>query len=141
MSDPREKVEEAANRIRKELMVTLSELDRRRDQALDPRYQLQQHMNLVLGAAGAVAVGTGAVIGWGLYRRNTAAERLRRERKLAFRRAWQHPERVATRAKERPAPQELLRKLSMIFALAFGTQLAKRAALKLIPSPAPTPAA
>lgn len=137
MNDHREKVEDAANRIRKELMVTLAELDRRRDQALDPRYQVGQHMKGILAAAGAAAVGTGALIGWGIYRRSTHDERVRRERRLAFKRAWQHPERLATRAKERPAPQELLRKLGMVFALAFGTQIAKRAALKLIPSPSP----
>lgn len=133
MSDQREKVEEAANRIRKELLVTLGELDRRRDQALDPRYQVHKHLRVLIAAAAAFALATGALVGLALHRRSHRAQRLRHERRRAIKRAWFHPERVATRAKERPAPQELGRKVAVAFGLAFGSQLARRAALKLLP--------
>lgn len=141
MNDRREQVEQAANRIRQDLLVTLSELDRRRDRALDPRHQLQQHLGLVAGVGGGLAALTAALTAWSIHRRRTAAARRRKEWRRAFRRAWEHPERLATRAQERPAPAELGRKLLLVFGLAFGTQLAKRSALKLLRSPRPQPAA
>jgi hypothetical protein len=96
---------------------------------------------LLIGVGAGVAVFAALGAGWAVHRHNTEAARRRKEMWKGFRRAWAHPERIATRAQERPAPAELGRKLLMVFGLAFGTQLAKRSALKLIPSPRPTPAA
>ena len=136
-SQHREQVEDAANRIREDLMVTLAELDRRRDQALDPRYQVQKHLPLLLGIAGGITALAAVVGGVAVYRAMHRDERRRAERREALRRAWRHPERLATRAKQRPAPAELGRKVAVAFGIALGTQLAKRAALRMVPSPMP----
>jgi len=56
MSAEREQTEKAADRIRDELFVTLRELDRRREEALDVRHQLVYHQREVEWVAAGLGV-------------------------------------------------------------------------------------
>jgi hypothetical protein len=63
----REQVEKTADRLRDELLLTIEELERRRERALDVRYQLrhaiEQNRELLLGVGG-IALGL-LVVGLG----------------------------------------------------------------------------
>jgi hypothetical protein len=129
----REQVERAADRIRDELLLTLEELDRRRDRILDIRYQISKHRNFLVGAAITAAVLTGAGVGVAVWRARHRQEILVRHRMKAVKRAWQHPDRLASSSEQRPLPVELGRKLVIIFASALLTRIAKNSAQTLVP--------
>jgi hypothetical protein len=136
MSD-REKVEKTADRLRDELLLTLEELDRRRERALDVRYQLrhavEQNRDLLI-KAGGVALGLLVVgVGYSWWRQRHREEILWKHRRQALRRAWEHPDRLASRAEERPIGFELGRKLVLIFATTLATAMAKSAVKTLVP--------
>ena len=133
--DDRRQVEETADRIRDELLLTLEELDRRRERVLSVRYQAEQHKDALIGmaAVGMIVVGTG--IGYAIYRSRHREEMLRRERRKALRRAWEHPDQLATkRDKAPPLTAELGRKLVLIFASALATRIAQNSVQTLVPS-------
>src|SRR5262249_31736491 len=102
-----EDFERAADHLRDELVRTLEELERRRGRARALGYLLRKPRrpallagSVLLGAASAV----GGLVAWRTrYRRRHAA----RLRWRGLRRAWLHPERVATRAREKPLGVEL----------------------------------
>ncbi len=132
MSEAREQMEKAADRIRDELMVTLKELDRRRHSATDVRAQLRDRAPVLIGVGVGVvgiSVGTAFLVA---RRRRRVARRLN-TRWDALVRAWEHPARLATRAEERPFPVALGQKLAISFAVAFGTQIARRIARSMLP--------
>src|SRR5687768_11197493 len=129
----REQVERTADRIRDELLLTLEELDRRRDRMLDVRYQAMKHRDLLMGVAITAAVLTGVGLGVVVWRARHRQEILARHRVKAVRRAWQHPDRVASSAEQKPLPVELGRKLVMIFATALATKIAKNSVQTLVP--------
>jgi hypothetical protein len=129
----REQVERAADRIRDELLMTLEELDRRRERALDVRYQASQHRELLMSAAIAAAVLTGVGIGVAIWRVRHREQILVKKRRLAFRRAWRHPERIASSAKDRPLSVELGRKLILIFGSTLASAVARSAIQELVP--------
>ncbi len=136
MSD-REKVERTADRIRDELLLTIEELDRRRERAMDVKYQLRHFLEQnreMLGwvAGGAVAL-VGLSVGLSLWRARHHEEVLMRRRRLALRRAWEHPERLATGKKQQPFALELGQRLVLIFGTALATSLAKNAVQSLVP--------
>jgi hypothetical protein len=139
MSD-REQVEHTADRIRDELLLTLEELDRRRDRMLDVRYQAERHRDLLVGVAITAAVLTGVGVGVIVWRVRHRQEILARHRVKAVRRAWQHPDRVASSAEQRPFPVELGRKLILIFASALATRIAKNSVQTLVPQRRTEPA-
>ncbi|RKH49193.1 hypothetical protein [Corallococcus llansteffanensis] len=130
----REQVEQTADRIRDELLLTLEELDRRRDRAMDMRYHVNQHRDLLVtvGAAALMVVGVG--VGVAIYRSRHYDERVRRRRRKALERAWAHPERVATSVEDKPLGAELGRKLVMIFATTLATAVARNSMQTLVPS-------
>ncbi|MFB1483159.1 hypothetical protein [Corallococcus sp. RDP092CA] len=130
----REQVEQTADRIRDELLLTLEELDRRRARATDVRYHVRQHRDLLVtvGAAALVAVGLG--VGFAIYRARHHDERVRRQRRKALERAWAHPDRVATSIEDKPLGAELGRKLVMIFATSLATAVARNSIQTLVPS-------
>ncbi|MCY1082479.1 hypothetical protein [Archangium lansingense] len=136
MSD-REQVEKTADRLRDELLLTLEELDRRRERAMDVRYQVSHAIEKnrdVLFQAGGVAVVLAVVgVGYSWWRSRHREELLWKHRAQAVRRAWEHPDRVASRADERPVGIELGRKLVLIFVSTLATALAKRAVQSLVP--------
>jgi len=129
----REQVERTADRIRDELLLTLEELDRRRDRVLDVRYQASRHQDLIIGAAITAAVLTGIGLGVVIWRARHREQILARHRIRAVRRAWQHPDRLASSAEQRPLPVELGRKLIIIFASALATNIAKNSVQSLVP--------
>jgi cation diffusion facilitator CzcD-associated flavoprotein CzcO len=133
--DDRRQVEETADRIRDELLLTLEELDRRRERVLSVRYQAEQHKDALIGVAavGMIVVGTG--IGFAIYRARHREELLRRERRKALRRAWEHPDQVAAKRVKEPAlASELGRKLVLIFASALATRIAQNSVQTLVPA-------
>ncbi len=136
MSD-REKVEKTADRLRDELLLTLEELDRRRERAFDVRYQfrhaVEQNRDLLV-KAGGVALGLLVVgMGYSWWRRRHRDELMWKHRRKALRRAWEHPDRLASRAEERPIGFELGRKLVLIFATTLASAMAKSAVKSLVP--------
>lgn len=143
MSD-REQVEKTADRLRDELLLTLAELDRRRERAMDVKYQLRQlleHNRALLFKAGSAVLGLTVVgLGYSWWRARHREELLWEHRRRALRRAWEHPDRVASSAEERPLAIELGRKLVLIFGTALATALAKNAVQSLVPPTSAHPA-
>lgn len=134
MSDAREQADQAADRLRDGLLTTLKELDRRRQRATDLRYQVQQHRTaLVLTAGGVVAV-VGSLVALAQVRGRRRYHHRFQRRWEGLRRAWEHPDRVATQADEAPFLGQLMKKLVLAVGVAFGTQLIKRSAVKLVPA-------
>jgi hypothetical protein len=129
----REQTEKAADRIREEFLLTLQELDRRRDQAFDVRYQAVQHKDALVIAGSAVALLALTSVGVAIYRSRHREERLFKRRIEGVRRAWSHPERLATSREEKPLAVELGTKLVVIFGTALATALAKRSVSSLVP--------
>ncbi|HZI07673.1 MAG TPA: hypothetical protein VEZ71_26890 [Archangium sp.] len=133
----REQVEKTADRLRDELLLTLEELDRRRERAMDVKYQVRQavekNRDVLIQAGGAalalVVVGLG--VSW--WRARHREELLWKHRAQAVRRAWEHPDRVASRAEERPVGIQLGRKLVLIFVSTLASAMAKRAVQSLVP--------
>jgi len=142
MSDARKQTERMADRLREEFLTTLKELDRRRHQATNLQHQLEAHLGWIEGLGVGVVLLLGAGVGVGVLGR-----RYRRRHALVLRgrallRAWEHPERLATNAKERPLPLELGRKVLTAFLVALATRLARNLAMGLFagvhpPRPAP----
>jgi hypothetical protein len=133
----REQVEKTADRLRDELLLTIEELERRRERALDVRYQvshaLEKNRDLLVKVGGAMLglLVVSAGVSW--WRARHREELLWKHRARALRRAWEHPDRVASHAEERPVPLELGRKLVLIFATTLASAMAKRAATSLVP--------
>jgi hypothetical protein len=142
MSD-REKVERTADRIRDELLLTIEELDRRRERAMDVKYQLrhfvEQNRELLGWVAGGAMALVGLSVGVSLWRARHREELLMRRRRVALRRAWEHPERLATGKKQQPFALELGQRLVLIFGTALATSLAKNAVQSLVPPKQDTP--
>ncbi|HYV46381.1 MAG TPA: hypothetical protein VFA20_16040 [Myxococcaceae bacterium] len=134
MSDAREQANVAADRMRDDLLTTLKELDRRRLQATDWRYQVQAHQGTLIIAASAVAGVVALGVGLVMVRRHLTARRQVRRRWEALGRAWKHPERIATRADDAPGYQQLLRKALLAFGVALATRAGKRAAVSMVPT-------
>jgi hypothetical protein len=132
--DDRKQVEQTADRIRDELLLTLEELDRRRERAMNVRYQAEQHRDLIIGVGAVAMVAVGLGVGYAIYRSRHQDEKLRRERRYALRRAWEHPESVAYAAKQRPLGAELGRKLVLIFATSLATRIAQNSVRNLVPA-------
>lgn len=132
--DDRKQVEQTADRIRDELLLTLEELDRRRERALSVRYQAEQHRDLLIGVGAIAMVAAGLGVGYAIYRSRHQDEKLRRQRREALRRAWEHPDSVAYAAKQRPLGVELGRKLVLIFATSLATRIAQNSVRTLVPA-------
>ena len=134
----REQVERTADRLRDELLLTLQELDRRRERAFDLKFQARQVLErnrevllkLCAGALAAVVVGVGFSLFSGRHQRQAVWERRRR----AVVRAWDNPDQVASASKQQPFAIELGRKLFFIFGTALATALAKNAVETLVPN-------
>lgn len=95
MSTPREMAGSAADRARDELVVTIKELDRRREAALDVRGQLLRHQTLVVTAATVAAIAVLGGVVYGVLHASRRRRRLPATRVRSLLRAWEHPERLA----------------------------------------------
>ena len=133
MSIQREQIEKAADRIRGEFLLTLRELERRRDEALDVRGQLSRHRRGVEIAGIALLAAAAAVVAGVIL--NRRRQRHHRGKRLVegISRAWRHPERIASRAKQRPVPAELGRKLAGTVLTTLAGQLVRRAVHDVLP--------
>ncbi|ADO68752.1 hypothetical protein [Stigmatella aurantiaca] len=136
----REQVEHTADRIRDELLLTLGELERRRERVMDVRYQASQHQGLLIGMGIAAVTLVGVGVGIGVWRARHRDQLLARKRRMALQRAWHHPDRLATRTEHSPLSVELGRKLVVIFGSALATAVAKNAVQGLVPSRGAAPA-
>lgn len=127
-----EQAEKAADRIRDELFRTVDEIDRRRIEAMNWRHLLRAAAPvLAVGGAAVVAiVVTRILLSRRELQRGRDRERLRRERLRTVRRAWEHPQRIASERPSRTA--ELGGKLLTTVANAVVGQAARRAAKKLV---------
>ena len=131
--DDRTQVEHTADRIRDELLLTLEELDRRRARAMDVRYQLSSHRDMLKMAGGAALMLVGVGVGVSIWRARHRQELLAKKRRKAMERVWTHPERVAASAESRPLSVELGRKLVLIFGSALASSIAKSSMQALVP--------
>ncbi len=133
----REQVEKTADRLRDELLLTLEELDRRRERAMDVKYQVRQavekNRDVLIQAGGAALALVVVGMGYSWWRARHREELLWKHRAQALRRAWEHPDRLASRAEERPVGIELGRKLVLIFVSTLASAMAKRAVQSLVP--------
>ena len=129
-----DQTERAADRIRGELLVTLSELDRRRQRATDLGGLLRDHAALAIAAGAAVAAVSAVIVVVARIRARSRGTRQLRDRTRAFMRAWEHPGRIATRAKYRPLPAELGRKAALVVTSVIIQRLAHRAANRVLPA-------
>ena len=97
------------------------------------KYQVGQHRDAFVIAGSALGLLALAGVGVGLYRRRHREERLFKKRLEGIRRAWTHPERLATTREEKPLAIEMGTKLIVIFGTALATSLAKRSVSSLVP--------
>ena len=134
-----EQTEKTADRIRDELLSTLHELDRRRARVTDVRLQVREHLGALALAGGVLAFGLGLTVLVARTRAKSRRSVLLSDRVHAFIRAWEHPRRVATRSADKPAPQELLQRLALVFATAFASRYAKQSAQRLLPAASASP--
>lgn len=135
--EQREQIEKAADRLRDELLLTLHELDRRRQNAFSlkaVKRNLQAHRrDLNLAALGAaVLVGSVIAVAYSRHeyqKRHSAELRLR-----ALKRAWEHPDRLATKAPDRPVGELLARRVLVAGLATLGAQLGKRLVKNVLPA-------
>jgi hypothetical protein len=115
MSDPLHQVERTADRIRDSLLLTLEELERRRQRLNRPKEQLLAHReSIAWGGAGLAAT----LASWFVWRQRPSArvQRLRRERWRALKRAWFHPKALAPRRAKPSRSTELTERLFVALA-------------------------
>ena len=126
--------EKTADRLRDQFLVTLRELDRRRQRAMDVRGLLRENRRALV-AAGARC--------WSRPRRRSRRRaplrrfrdrRLPRRRLEALSRAWENPDRVAIDADRLRRRLGLVLTLVKIAAVAAGSGLVRRKFQRALPS-------
>lgn len=135
--EQREQIEKAADRLREELLLTLHELDRRREEAFSVRAvraSLSRHRREAELAMAAAVVLAGGAIALAVTRRQYRKRHAGKYRLRALERAWAHPDRIATRAPDRPMGEMLARKVLMASLATLGAQLGKRLVRDLLPA-------
>jgi len=130
----RELLEQRANIARERVVDTLNALDVRRHHATDVKYQVQHHLRpLIMIGAGVLLVLASGITASIVGARKRQAHPWR-ARWIAAKRIWQNPERVATRARERPYPLQLFQKLGMTAAtFALGQVLHRAIEMRTAP--------
>jgi len=126
-ADPPVQITQTADRLRDAFLVTLRELDRRRQRAMDIRGLLRENRRVLVAAGAGVAALIVVVIGASVALSRSRDSRLPERRLHALRRARENPDRIATRAGDRPRPVGVLLSLVKLAAVAAGTQLIRRA--------------
>jgi hypothetical protein len=127
-------VRDTADRLRDGFLLTIRELDRRREEAMDLKLQLTRHWPLAAGlvlGVGVLAAGFAVLV---VTRIHGRPHRLRVARRDAVLRAWRHPERMASRAKEPPFGTELARRVGMAFVMTLAVRTATGLAKRLAPA-------
>jgi hypothetical protein len=126
-------VEKTADRLRDQFLITLRELDRRRQRAMDVRGLIRDNRRVLIaggaGLAAVVVIAVGARVALGRAR----ARRMPDRRVEALIRAWENPDRVAARERDLPRPLGILLGLLKIAAVVAGSQLLRRTARRALP--------
>ena len=128
-------LEEAAQRSdahRTSFALALEELEHRRRRATDVRYQLKAHAGWFAAGVGFVVLGATTWVWVARARKASRGRRWRRDWKRALSRVYQHPERIASRAADRPLAARVSRGALAALLGAVAAQLAKRAARLLV---------
>ncbi|HLT29522.1 MAG TPA: hypothetical protein VK013_05740 [Myxococcaceae bacterium] len=133
--------EQAADRLRDGLLLSLRELERRRQryspEALGERARESRTLRIVAAVAAVGAAGTLAALTVWQRRRNRPVARLTRlmrKRRDAVRRAWHHPE-LLTKETEPPLGKAVGKRLTLIAVSSIASALAGRAIDQARPSP------
>ena len=131
---PEPQVARTADRLRDGFLVTLRELDRRRQRAMDVRGLLRDNRRVVIAAGAGLAAVVVVIIGTSVALSRSRESRLGERRLRALRRAWENPDRLATRAADMPRPLGVLVGLVKVLVLAAGTQLIRRGVKRALPA-------
>ena len=127
-------IQKTADRLRDEFLVTLRELDRRRQRAMDVRGLMRENRRVLIAAGAGLAALVVVIIGTSVALSRSRESRLGERRVRSLVRAWENPDRIATRAKDLPRPLGLLVSLLKVAAVAAGTQLVRRALKRALPA-------
>lgn len=125
-TEPQHQVEKTADRLRDEFLVTLRELDRRRQRAMDFRGLLRENRRVLLAAGAGLAAVIILVAGTSAALSRSRRTRLPERRMKALRRAWENPDRLAARSTHAPRALGFLLDLLKVAAVAAGSQLLRR---------------
>ena len=131
---PEPQVARTADRLRDGFLVTLRELDRRRQRAMDLRGLLRENRRVVVAAGAGVAALIVVIIGTRVALSRSRESRLSEHRLRALRRAWENPDRVAIRRGDLPRPAGVLFDLVKLAVAAAGTELIRRAVRRALPA-------
>jgi hypothetical protein len=121
----REQVEQAADRLRTELLTTLAELERRGRLAVDLRYQLATHVTWAIAAVAGIVALTGVGLTRARLHKRSQRALKNRARLRGFLRAWEHPDWLAKKKQESRWSTALVRRSALAFAAAVGSQLGR----------------
>ena len=133
-ADPPVQITQTADRLRDGFLVTLRELDRRRHRAMDLRGLLRENRRVVVAAGAGVAALIVVIIGTSVALSRSRESRLSERRLRALRRAWENPERIASRSGDLPRPVGVLLGLLKVAVVAAGTELIRRAVRRALPA-------
>lgn len=127
-------IQKTADRLRDEFLVTLRELDRRRQRAMDVRGLMRENRRVLIAAGAGLAAVVVVIIGTSVALSRSRDSRLGERRVRSLVRAWENPDRIATRARDLPRPLGLLLGLLKVAAVAAGSQLLRRAVKQALPA-------
>lgn len=135
MSPPEEpQVAKTADRLRDEFLVTLRELDRRRQRAMDVRGLMRENRRVLIAAGAGLAAAVVVIIGTSVALSRSRESRIGERRLRGLVRAWENPDRIATRARNLPRPLGVLLGLVKVAAIAGGAQLLRRTVRRALPA-------
>jgi hypothetical protein len=118
---PEPQVAKTADRLRDGFLVTLRELDRRAHRAMDVRRLLRDNRRVVVAAGAGLTAMVVVIIGTRVALSRSRQAHLPELRIRALRRAWERPERIASRDRH----SGFLLTLLKVAAIAGGTQLVR----------------
>ena len=119
-------VAKTADRLRDEFLVTLRELDRRAQRALDVRGLIRDNRRVVIAAGAGLAAVMVVIIGTSVALSRSRKSRFPERRIEGLRRARKNPDRLAMPAQAPPRPLGMLVSLLKVAVLVAGTQLIRR---------------
>ena len=122
-----------ADRLREAFLVTLRELDRRAHRAMDVRALMRDNRRVVLAAGAGLTAVVVIIIATSVAISRSRDSRLAQRRWRGLRRAWENPERIASRRGDVPRPVRLLVALLKVGAVAAGARLVRRSVQRTLP--------
>jgi hypothetical protein len=119
-------VVKTADRIRDEFLVTLRELDRRAQRAMDVRGLIRDNRRVVIAAGAGLAAVVVVIIGTSVALSSSRQSRLPERRIEGMRRAWENPDRIARRPRGLPRAVAVLLTLLKVAAVVAGAEAVRR---------------